>query len=97
IYPPELRSVNLDSDWLYRVAGRSIVRTFGEALAITREGLSEGLIAKAVAFGEANRRHRQPHGLLLRSWPTGNMAMWVMVMLLAYLIFYYLGHNSTPT
>ncbi len=90
IYPPELRSVNLDSDWFYRVTGRGIVRTFSEALAITREGLSEGLMARAVAFDEAVRRHRQPHGLLMRSWPTGSMALWVMVMLLANLVFYYL-------
>ena len=90
IYPPELRSVNLDSDWFYRVAGRNVVRAFGMALASTREGLTEGLAARADAFAGFVERNRQPHGLLLRSWPTGNMAMWVMVMLLANLVFYYL-------
>ena len=29
----------------------------------------------------------------MRSWPTGNMALWVMVMLLAYLLFYYAGNG----
>ena len=36
-------------------------------------------------------RHRQPDGLLIRSWPTRSMALWVMVMLLTYLLIYYLG------
>lgn len=36
-------------------------------------------------------RESRPQRLLLRSWPTGSMALWVMVMLLAYLLFYYLG------
>jgi multicomponent Na+:H+ antiporter subunit D len=34
-------------------------------------------------------RHRQPGGLLMRSWPTGSMALWVMVLLLTYLLLYY--------
>ena len=84
-------TLSLDVDWFYRVAGRKVVGAFGAALTSIREGLSAGLTARAAAFGEAIRRHRQPHGLLLRSWPTGNMAMWVMVMLLAYLSLYYLG------
>jgi hypothetical protein len=33
-------------------------------------------------------RQRQPDGLLLRTWPTGSMAFWVLVMLLAYLALY---------
>ena len=91
IYPPEQRSINLDSDWFYRRAGLSVVRAFSMALASTREGLTVGLATRAAAFAGFIERQRQPHGLLLRSWPTGNMAMWVMVMLLAYLLLYYLG------
>ncbi|MDP1735485.1 MAG: Na(+)/H(+) antiporter subunit D [Sulfuritalea sp.] len=91
IYPPELRSVNLDFDWLWRVAGPAIARRFGDALRSTREGLAEALVAGARSIAESIHRHRQPNGLLLRSWPTGSMALWVMVMLLAYLAMYYLG------
>src|SRR5690606_33676632 len=33
IYPPELRSVNLDADWIYRRFGLRILRAVGEAFA----------------------------------------------------------------
>jgi len=31
-----------------------------------------------------------PEGVLARTWPTGSMALWVMLMLLAYLLLYYI-------
>ena len=82
-------TITLDTDWSWRVALPAVSRSFGHALILTREGLSEhgGQLKSAlVGFVE---RNRTPAGLLLRSWPTGNMALWVMVMLLAYLLFYY--------
>ena len=93
IYPPELRAVNLDSDWLYRVAapaatgfgGRLLGRVQCAAAAIWSAGIQPGV--------EFTRRESQPNGLLLRTWPTGSMALWVMVMLLAYLAIYYAGWN----
>ncbi|MBU0752852.1 MAG: Na(+)/H(+) antiporter subunit D [Gammaproteobacteria bacterium] len=91
IYPPELRSVNLDSDWFYRIAGAEVVKSFRCALQETRAGLAEAFAARAITASAYIVRHRRPDGLLLRSWPTGSMALWVMVMLLAYLLFYYLG------
>lgn len=89
IYPPELRSVNLDSDWLYRVVAPAAVN-FGDRLiggvqraggAAFRVGIQRGV--------DFTRRESQPQGLLVRTWPTRSMAMWVMVMLLAYLVLYY--------
>jgi len=94
IYPPELRSVNLDFDWFYRAAAPAIARSFGDAFRITREGLSEALSARMQGLVDAVMRQRRPGGLLLRSWPTGSMALWVMVMLLAYLLFYYVGNGN---
>lgn len=91
IYPPELRSVNLDSDWLYRVAAPVVVKFSGGLIGdFQRAGsvLFSGGIQRAADLA---RRESQPRGLLRRSWPTGSMALWMMVMLLAYLLFYYLG------
>ena len=89
IYPPELRSVNLDSDWLYRVVAPLAV-SFGGGL------IGGGQRAGGAAFSAGIQRvvdftHResQPQGLLVRTWSTGSMALWVMVMLLAYLVLYY--------
>jgi multicomponent Na+:H+ antiporter subunit D len=86
-------TITLDTDWLWRVAG-PIARVFGNALRICREGLSEGLSARMQGLADAVMRQRRPGGLLLRSWPTGSMALWVMVMLLAYLLFYYAGNGN---
>lgn len=91
IYPPELRSVNLDSDWFYRKAFPAIAGTFRHALGETRLGLGEGLQSRVAALTSAIAVQRRPGGLLLRSWPTGSMSLWVMVMLLGYLALYYLG------
>lgn len=91
IYPPELRAVNLDADWIWRVV-------LGSALCRGRDlWKAQCSMASAFAGQKLSRaaslisRHRQPDGMLLRSWPTGSMALWVMIMLLAYLVFYYLG------
>ena len=45
----------------------------------------------AGTLGSYIARHRQSDGALVRTWATRSMAMWVMVMLLAYLAVYYLG------
>ncbi|MCS6948782.1 MAG: hypothetical protein NZM12_14325, partial [Steroidobacteraceae bacterium] len=90
IYPPELRSVNLDSDWLYRRAAPRVWRRLDGAWSALRAAIGRGcdsLVARAARFVE---RERHPHGLLLRTWPSGTMALWVMIMLLAYLALDYL-------
>ena len=89
IYPPELRSVNLDFDWFYRVllvrGARRIERAwerFGAAAG------TRAAAAMAVIEREARRLHG-PNGILARTWPSGAMAFSVMAMLLAFLIAYY--------
>jgi len=91
IYPPELPSVNLDSDWFYRRLAPVVAATFRYALAETRAGLGESLQHRAQATADFLDRQRRPPGLLSRSWPTGGMSLWVMVMLMSYLALYYIG------
>lgn len=91
IYPPELKSVNLDSDWFYRKAAPIVTIFLRDTLVQTRRSITEALQTRTALVTDTITRHRRPDGLLLRSWPSGSMALWVMVMLLAYLVFYYLG------
>lgn len=84
-------TITLDADWLWRRAGPAFARVFGEALASTRTGLWQGIAARGEAIAAVMQRESRPGGLLLRSWPTGSMSLWVMLMLLAYLALYYLG------
>jgi multicomponent Na+:H+ antiporter subunit D len=84
-------TITLDVDWLWRVAGPAIARSAHRIWQAARARLADATAAGAAIIDEFITRHRQPGGLLLRSWPSGGMALWVMVMLLANLLFYYLG------
>ena len=90
IYPPELRSVNLDAEWLYRRLAPRLLHNIGGVIADIDRGVRwlamrfvEGAIAAAV-------RLCGPHALSARSWPTGASTVWVAVLLGATLVIYYL-------
>ncbi len=89
IYPPELRSVNLDSDWVYRRLGPDVV-------AVGASGLSRGLGALGVAARylgggllRGTQRWHGPDGPLARTQSTGAMALWISALLALYLVMYY--------
>ncbi len=89
LYPPELRSVNLDADWLYRRVGLRIWDGVAPAfVALHRTGYAAAGRLAATGLGLA-RRHLGPPGLLGRSWLTASMALWVAVLLAAYLVVFY--------
>ncbi|MCY4632203.1 MAG: Na(+)/H(+) antiporter subunit D, partial [bacterium] len=70
LYPPELRSVNLDADWFYRRVGFRIWDGLATAfVALHRAGyaVTGRLAATALALAQ---RHLGPQGLLGRSWLT---------------------------
>lgn len=90
IYPPELRSVNLESDWLYRRLGRAVLRGAQAGAEAGWAMLVRGLGHGCAAIIAKVQRHHGPDGLLARPWPAGVMAFWTTVMLAAYLILFYL-------
>lgn len=87
LYPPELRSTNLDFDWTYRrlfpVALQKIFSVIWQA----DHALRQAFLARfnlSLAF--ISRRHEEGvSGLLSRTYPVGSMVMWVSVILAAYL------------
>ncbi len=90
IYPPELRSVNLDAEWTYRWLAPRLLRNIGGVIADIDRGVRwlamrfvDGAIATAV-------RLCGPHALSARSWPTGASTVWIAVLLGATLVIYYL-------
>lgn len=89
IYPPELRSVNLDTDWVYRRAAPRLIglvarssRALGDRLGQIAGRLGE--IIRDVAYGLA-----RPEGILARSWTLGSSLLWVLLFLAVYLILNY--------
>ena len=89
IYPPELRSVNLDFDIAYRRWLPNLYRRFlahtGEGWRSILEDLGRG-VARVIDY---MFQHHGPEGVLARTWPTGSMALWVAVLLGALLLIAY--------
>lgn len=89
IYPPELKSVNLDFDITYRKWLPAIYRWL---INLTRDGWQSILqdLRRGVHWIVAYMfRHHGPEGILARTWPTGSMALWVAVLLGGILLLYY--------
>ena len=86
IYPPELRSTNLDFDWFYRRLGRNLGRGLDDVTSRAWQWLVSSIGSGARRVNDRLRRHHGPEGVLGRTWPTGTMAFWTTVMLAAYLI-----------
>ncbi|MDO9243460.1 MAG: Na(+)/H(+) antiporter subunit D [Rhodocyclaceae bacterium] len=84
-------TISLDVDWLYRKPLPVLTRRFGGTLRAILSAGERGMSAVCTGLIGRLESQRGPSGLLRRSWPTGSMALWMMVMLLAYLLFYYLG------
>jgi len=90
IYPPELRSTNLDFDWFYRRFLYDAACKLFDSGDRLRARFIEILNRQLSRFLSQLYRHHGPAGLLARTWPTGSMAFWATFLLVAYLVFYYL-------
>ncbi|MDA0654672.1 MAG: Na(+)/H(+) antiporter subunit D [Proteobacteria bacterium] len=86
IYPPELRSVNLDADWLYRWLGTRAARWTLGAIGFAAAGIRETARDEAAALGGKLLGRR---GLLTRPTPIGAAALWVGALLAGYLFLYF--------
>jgi multicomponent Na+:H+ antiporter subunit D len=89
IEPPELRSTNLDFDWVYRRAGPAVVHACGRTITSVRHAVvsvaQDGLVW---AIGRVHRHHG-PQGLLARTSPTGSLALWAAILLGVVLVLYF--------
>jgi multicomponent Na+:H+ antiporter subunit D len=91
IYPPEVRSVNLDFDWVYRKAlpfAVAQIRVHGGRLwqGILDLGLS---VVERVLAG--SRRAYGPGSTLGEPWVIGRAALWAAMVLVAFLLLEFWG------
>jgi len=90
LYPPELRSTNLDFDWFARRLAWPAARRSGLAALALSERM-HGLANHLAARGLAVLLHiHGPRGVLARTWLTGSTVLWIAALLGAYLIISYL-------
>jgi len=86
MYPPELRSTNLDFDWIYRRAAPNVLQSIFSFISKADRALRQVFLVKldqCLAF--LSRRNEGTSGLLSRTYPAGSMVMWVAVILATYL------------
>jgi multicomponent Na+:H+ antiporter subunit D len=89
IYPPELRSTNLDFDWIYRRLGRDLLSGLTDLVSHGYWLVTSRMTRRLSRTVDSLYRHHGPQGFLARDWPTGSMVLWVAIMLGVYLLFYF--------
>ena len=90
IYPPELRSTNLDVDWFARrPLARGLVWA-GRVAGRWNDTLKTGAIRSADRGVAWVRTHHAPTGVLGEPWPIGAAALWSAILLVAVLVLSYL-------
>ena len=90
IYPPELKSTNLDFDWLYRKGAPALIAGVWPAIWSVWQGFLGALMGGIRAGIGAVTRLTGPEGTLARTWPLGSTTLWVAVLLGGFLLIYYL-------
>jgi len=86
MYPPELRSTNLDFEWFYRRAFPSVLKNiFTLIWQADRTLRQEFKLKLAIYLTYIAEKNNRISGLLSRNYPSGNMALWVAVVLASYL------------
>jgi multicomponent Na+:H+ antiporter subunit D len=86
LYPPELHSVNIDAEWLYRRPLPALAR----AVRSGAQRLGQALIhqwKRPVWRLRENRLHARLKAYnLAENWPTGDMVLWIAVIFSGYLL-----------
>lgn len=80
-YPAEVPSTNLDTDWFYRVPGRSLLCWAAAAVRAIWRLVWILFTSRATDFMNRVYAVHGPEGALARSWPTGFMALATAIVL----------------
>lgn len=84
------QTITLDTDWVYRRLAPAVLRGAESVLGMATAVAGSAARSAAGRVGGLLERHHGAEGILARTWTTGGMALWVAVLLAAYLLVYYL-------
>ena len=90
LYPPELPSVNIDADWVYRRLGPRVVQAVVGWGTYAGNQFRRRLPGEALVGRTARTWHTELHRWLSYTWPTGSMALWAVGLLGLILLSFYL-------
>jgi multicomponent Na+:H+ antiporter subunit D len=87
LYPPELHSVNLDAEWLYRRFAPNLITKSFNIIVNIDDYFRKKIIFYFKQCYKLLFYYNNPVGFLSQSKMTGTMVMWVVVLLFTYLLF----------
>jgi multicomponent Na+:H+ antiporter subunit D len=87
LYPPELRSINLDAEWFYRRLAPRILNGIGGMISGVDTAVRQRFMAALNGAIGYVWQHHGPEGSMARTWTTGNMVLLVTIFLCVYLVF----------
>lgn len=92
LYPPELPSTNLDTDWFYRKLAPNFIKSAASTVYGTYEKFEQSVVIsiKGMIQNTYDSELGKPKGYFARLWPIETMVVWVAVLLAGYLMVYYL-------
>jgi len=90
VYPPEIKSTNLDTDWFYRRLAPRVLFAAGRLIVFVQSAVLGSARQQINGFVQRLYRFHGPSGQLARSWPAGSMAMWIAILLGIALILNYI-------
>ncbi|MFW5815687.1 MAG: Na+/H+ antiporter subunit D, partial [Wenzhouxiangella sp.] len=79
--------IAVDTDWIYRDGGRRLVANLRDRIIAVNTAARASALTRLEAGMKHIKRHHGRDGKLARTWPTGSMAFWVMVLLASLLMF----------
>ena len=86
MYPPELRSVNLDVEWFYRKLIPISAQKALHALSQAKASSTAFVLARLEGVKTGLKKYPIPKYYLSESWPTGSMVYWISVILTGFLL-----------
>jgi multicomponent Na+:H+ antiporter subunit D len=90
LYPPELRAINLDSDYLYRRLLPGVVQTVVRVGIPVRDKVSIATKRWLNHLTTIIKRLHTPDGILSRTWLTNSSVQIILLLLSIYLLYYFL-------
>ena len=85
LYPPEVRAINIDAEWFYRRLFPRIIGSFFKWVWKTDLSLRNKFRLRFIQLIDYLAELHYPGGKVSMRRPTGNMAMWVAILLAVYL------------
>ena len=86
LYPPELKSTNLDVDWFYRRGVPRFIQLIRSVFGPLDARLRGTAMKRLEGFLKRVYKHHGPHGILARTWPTGSTVLWMAILLAVFLV-----------